>query len=515
MPEVAARAGQVVLEVRHIDKRFPGVHALRDVSVAFEAGRIHAVCGENGAGKSTLMHILVGAHPPDAGTVLLEGAPVELRSQHEANKRGISIVYQERSLVPALTVGENIFAGRQPRRFGGLVDWKVLHRLARQHLAELQIDIDSRKLVGEVPTAIQQMVEIAKALSVNPKVLILDEPTATVTERESAALFALLRRLRERGLAILYISHRLAEIFQLADRVTVLKDGTHTGTEDVAQVDEKWLIKRMVGRDLYVTRAPSPASKERILEVEGLSDGERFREVSFHLEAGEILGFSGLVGAGRTEVFKTLFGLTPRVAGRVRVFGCEARIRSPRDAIALGLGYLPEDRKEQGLFLEMSVSDNIVAAALDKCRRFIEVDRRKVAAFAEHYRSQLAIATPSIHQKVLNLSGGNQQKVVLAKWLLVSPRILIVDEPTRGVDVGAKLEIYAILRRLREAGTSIVVISSDLPEILSISDRIYVMCDGRVSGELLGDAATEEQLLSFSSRFEHELEAAATAEVLP
>jgi ABC-type sugar transport system ATPase subunit len=472
------------------------------VSVDFHAGQIHAVCGENGAGKSTLMHVLAGAYRPDAGRILYEGKPVELESQHQANTLGIAIVYQERSLVPGLTVGENIFAGRQPRRFAGLVDWRAVERGARETLAQLGLDIDPRRLVGELPAAVQQMVEIAKALSVKPRVLILDEPTATVTQRESEALFALLRRLRARGLAILYISHRLAEIFQIADRVTVLKDGAHMGTEDVARVDERWLIRRMVGRELYVTRAPAPEPGERILEVEGLSDGDRVHDVSFHLRAGEILGFSGLVGAGRTEVFKTLFGITRRRAGRVRLFGREVHVQSPRDAIALGMGYLPEDRKEQGLFLEMAVSDNVVAAALDRCRRFIELDRRKVARFSEEFRARLAIATPSIEQKVLNLSGGNQQKVVLAKWLLVNPRILVVDEPTRGVDVGAKLEIYSVLRRLREEGTSIVVISSDLPEILSIADRIYVMCEGRIAGELVGGATSEEQLLSLSSRFD-------------
>ena len=340
--------GRVVLEVRGVEKSFPGVHALKDVNVAFQAGQIHAICGENGAGKSTLMHILAGAYRADAGTILFEGQPIELNSQHEANLRGISIVYQERSLVPGLTVGENIFAGRQPQRFAGIVDWKKLYRLAREHLVELEMDIDPRKLVGDVPAAIQQMVEIAKALSVGPKVLILDEPTATVTERESAALFALLRRLRKRGLAILYISHRLAEIFQIADRVTVLKDGAHMGTEDVANVDERWLIKRMVGRDLYVTRTPVPKARERILEVENLSDGDRFREVSFHLHAGEILGFSGLVGAGRTEVFKTLFGLKKRQTGCVRLSGHAVTIRNPRDAIALGLGYLPRIERSKG-----------------------------------------------------------------------------------------------------------------------------------------------------------------------
>jgi ABC-type sugar transport system ATPase subunit len=494
--------GRVVLSVQGVEKIFPGVKALKGVSVDFRAGQIHAVCGENGAGKSTLMHVLAGAYRPDAGQILYEGQPVELASQHHANTLGIAIVYQERSLVPGLTVGENIFAGRQPRRFPGLVDWRALERAARETMAQLGLEIDPRLLVSEIPAALQQMVEIAKALSVNPRVLILDEPTATVTRRESEALFALLRRLRARGMAVIYISHRLAEIFQIADRVTVLKDGVLMGTEDVARVDEKWLIRRMVGRDLYVTRSASAVPGERVLEVEGLSDGKRFRDVSFHLRAGEILGFSGLVGAGRTEVFKTLFGITERTAGRVRLFGKEARVRSPRDAIALGLGYLPEDRKEQGLFLEMAVSDNIVAAALDRCRTFLELDRRKVTRFSEEFRTRLAIATPSIQQKVLNLSGGNQQKVVLAKWLLVNPRILVVDEPTRGVDVGAKLEIYGILRRLREAGTSIVVISSDLPEILSVADRIYVMCDGRVSGELLGAQASEEELMSFSSRFE-------------
>jgi len=488
-----------ILEVSRIEKSFPGVKALKGVSISFDAGRIHAVCGENGAGKSTLMHILAGVYGADAGEVRLHGTPVQITSQHEANQLGISIVYQERSLVPGLTVGENIFAGRQPRRRFGGVDWKRLFTSAGDFLSELKLQIDPRKLVADISPALQQMVEIAKALSVNPRVLILDEPSATVGEQETKVLFALLRRLKEKGLAIIYISHRLAEIFQIADVVSVLKDGSLMGTEETAKVDEAWVIKRMVGRDLYISRSPRVVQARTILEVRGLADGRKFSGIDFHLFEGEILTFSGLVGAGRTEIFRTLFGIDRKTAGSVHVAGAAVDIRSPRDAIRLGVGYLPEDRKEQGLFLEMSLAENIVSAALEKCQTFIELDQRKVSRFSESFRSRLSIASPSIRQKVLNLSGGNQQKVVIAKWLLVNPRILIVDEPTRGVDVGAKLEIYAILRELRESGTSIIIVSSDLPEVLSISDRIYSVWNGRISGETAGAEATEELLLTHAS----------------
>jgi ribose transport system ATP-binding protein len=493
--------GERILEVANIEKSFPGVKALKGVSVSFESGTIHAICGENGAGKSTLMHILAGAYRADAGEVTFRGAPVHIGSQHEANQLGISIVYQERSLVPGLTVGENIFAGRQPRGFLGTVNWKRLFASAKQFLSDLELDIDPHRLVADIPPALQQMVEIAKALSVNPRVLILDEPTAVVSEQETKVLFKLLRQLRDKGLAIIYISHRLAEIFQVADVVSVLKDGSFMGTELTANVDEAWVIKRMVGRDLYADRSPRDVQSRPILEVHGLADGKRFSGVDFHLNEGEILTFSGLVGAGRTEMFRALFGIDRKTAGSVSILGQRVEIRNPRDAIRLGIGYLPEDRKEQGLFLEMSLAENIVAAALDKCSTFIELDQRKVASFSEEFRTRLSIATPSIRQKVLNLSGGNQQKVVIAKWLLVNPRILIVDEPTRGVDVGAKLEIYSILRELRDSGTSIIIISSDLPEVLSISDRIYSVCAGRISGEVSGAEATEELLMLNASRF--------------
>jgi ABC-type sugar transport system ATPase subunit len=494
-----AGSDERILEVENIEKSFPGVKALKGVTVSFASGTIHAVCGENGAGKSTLMHILAGAYHADAGEIRFRGKPVQISSQHDANRLGISIVYQERSLVPSLTVGENIFAGRQPRTAFGTVDWKRLFREAKDFLSELELQIDPHWYAGDIPPALQQMVEIAKALSVKPQVLILDEPTAVVSEQETKVLFSLLRQLRDKGLAIIYISHRLAEIFQIADVVSVLKDGSLTGTEQIAAVNESWVIKRMVGRDLYVDKSPQQVRTPPILEVRGLSDGKRFFDVDFLLREGEILTFSGLVGAGRTEIFRAVFGVDRKTTGSIRISGREVEIRSPRDAIRQGIGYLPEDRKEQGLFLEMTLAEKIVDAALDKCSTFVELDQRKVARFSEEFRTRLSIATPSIRQKVLNLSGGNQQKVVIAKWLLVNPRILIVDEPTRGVDVGAKLEIYSILRRLRATGTSIIVISSDLPEVLSLSDRIYSVFNGRISGEVSGADATEEQLLMYAS----------------
>jgi len=490
---------QAALAAVNIEKHFPGVQALKGVSVSFFAGEIHAVCGENGAGKSTLMHILSGVYRADKGEILLQGTPVGFHSQREANQSGISIVYQERSLVPGLTVGENIFAGRQPVFWCGPVNWKRLYSIAKELLFTLGFDIDPRQLVGDLSPALQQIVEIAKALSIKPRVLILDEPTATVTERETAAIFQLLRELSAGGMAIVYISHRLPEIFQIADRVSVLKDGSLTGTASVGSIDEDWIIKRMVGRELYTGRAPMLLHSPKILEVSRLSDGRKFSGVSFFLRQGEIVSFSGLVGAGRTEVFRTVFGLEKKSAGDVQVFEKRAEIRNPRDAIRLGLGYMPEDRKEQGLFLEMNVSENIVVAALKKCQRFVEIDNRKVAHYSETYRTQLKISTPSIRQKARILSGGNQQKVMLARWLLVNPRILIVDEPTRGIDVGTKLEIYEILRQLRREGSSIIVISSDLPEVLSISDRIYVMWNGMITGEVMGGEATEEILMKYAS----------------
>ena len=490
---------ELALEVRGIEKSFPGVKALKGVSLEVRSGELHALCGENGAGKSTLMHVLAGVHRADAGSIYLDGKEIRIENQKHANDLGISIVYQERSLVPGLNVAENIYAARQPVNAFGSIDWKKLYKMTEEHLDSLNIKIDPRTLVGDISTSMQQMVEIAKALSIGPKVLILDEPTAAITEKEVAALFELVKKLKEKGIAIIYISHRLSEIFQIADRVTVFKDGCYMGTEEVKNVDQNWIVKKMVGREVYFECPIREISKEIALECKNFSDKKRFNNISFNLKKGEILSFAGLAGAGRTEVFRALIGADPKASGEVYLEGKKLNIKNCKDAIKEGIGYLPEDRKEQGLFLEMAVSQNIASASMKKLRKGIEMDDRKVAEVAETYKNKLSIATPSIKQRVINLSGGNQQKVVLAKWLLVNPRILIVDEPTRGVDVGAKSEIYNILRSLTEAGTSIIVISSDLPEVMSISDRIYVMWNGNITGEFLGCEATEESIMHAAS----------------
>ena len=489
----------IALEVVNIDKSFPGVKALKGVNLNVRSGEVHALCGENGAGKSTLMHILAGVFQADAGKILIDGQEVKILSQKQANDMGISIVYQERSLVPGLNVAENIYAARQPVKKFGNIDWKKLYKMTREHLESLNMNIDPRTLVGSLPPSMQQMVEIAKALSVNPKVLILDEPTATITEKEIVALFKLIKKLKEKGIAIIYISHRLVEIFQVADRVSVLKDGMYMGTEEVKNIEQNWIVKKMVGRDVYFECSRREIPKDVAIECKNFSNIKKFNKISFYAKKGEIISFAGLAGAGRTEFFRAVFGADPKVSGEVYINGKKIIIKNCIDAIKAGIGYLPEDRKEQGLFLEMAVSQNIASANLKSFQKGVEMDDKKVAVVAEEYRKKLSIMTPSIRQSVINLSGGNQQKVVLAKWLLVKPRILIVDEPTRGVDVGAKSEIYKILRKLTEEGTTIIIISSDLPEVLSISDRIYIMWNGKITGEMEGCEATEEKIMHRAS----------------
>lgn len=499
-----------LLEMRGIWKSYAGVAVLKGVDFDVRPGEVHAICGENGAGKSTLMNILAGAVRPDAGEIHLAGeahagfasAHAGFASAHAAQQAGIAIVFQERSLFSPLSVAENIFAGRQPVRGWNAIDWRGLHQSATALLAEVAPEVSSFDLVAELSPAQQQMVEIAKALSLAPRLIIFDEPTAALSEAESAKLFAVIRRLRERGVGVVYISHRLEEIFALADRVTVLKDGSWQGTLPVARTNSEELIRLMVGRDLEAPCvADVPETNPVLLDVRGVSDpvnrsGFRplLRDVHFQVRAGEVVGFAGLAGAGRTELALTLFGARPRGAGEVRLGGEPACIRSPSDAIEAGLGYLSEDRKESGLFLDLSVSRNIAAASLHRFGGLAYSDRRERAA-ADEFRARLRIASRDVDQETASLSGGNQQKVFLARWLLVNPRVLIVDEPTRGVDVGAKAEVHQLLFEFARRGAAVVVISSDLPEILTVSHRIYVMRQGRISGELTRHAATEEKVM--------------------
>nr|WKN38823.1 sugar ABC transporter ATP-binding protein [Tunicatimonas sp. TK19036] len=487
------------LQLDRISKLFPGVKALDQVSLSVQAGEVHALCGENGAGKSTLMNILSGNLQPNEGTITWKGQEVQISNPIEAQRLGIAIVYQERSLVETLSVAENIFIRNKPRNRLGLIDFPQLYRKTQDLLDRLGLSaIRPRSLVSSLSIANQQMVEIAKALAQEPELLILDEPTASITEVEADILFAIIRRLKQQEVAVIYISHRMAEIFEIADRVSVLKDGRYQGTFPISEVTVDTLIRTMVGRDLQVQDAESHTTSEVVLEVQQLQ-GERFQDVSFQLKKGEILALAGLVGAGRTEVARAILGADPLLGGTILLEGKHVKISHPKEAIQQGIGYLPESRKTQGLFLDMSVADNVVAANLPTVADKGFLQPKQIRKKTEEYIRQLRIVTPGSQQKVLNLSGGNQQKVVLAKWLMRQPKVFIVDEPTHGVDVGAKSEIYAILNELTRQGVSILLISSELPEVLLLSDRILVMWNGKVTAELSRKQATEEEIMHYAS----------------
>jgi len=489
-----------LLEAVHITKRFPGTTALNDVQLQLAPGEIHAVVGENGAGKSTLMKILCGVHTADEGEIRFEGRPVAFTSPRDALQMGIAIVHQELSVIPALTVAENIYPGRLPTNALGMVRYSALFEDARRILRELQVDIDPRESVGMLSMANQQLVEIAKALSLNCRVLILDEPTSALTEREAEVLFDLLRRLAATGVSILYISHKLSEIFALADRVTVLRDGRYIGTYPVSAVTIEDVIRMMVGRELGDFYPPlgrdrgEPVLEVRNLKLPGASVGN-----SFKLFQGEILGVAGLIGSGRSEMMRAVFGADPKDSGDIFINGQPVAIHSPADAIRHGLGYLPEDRKQAGLFLDMSIRQNIVATNLRAVTRGGFVIAAREQALADTYVQQLNISTPSVEQEVRRLSGGNQQKTLVAKWLAIKPRVLIVDEPTRGIDVGAKREIHYLLRSLANQNVGVIIVSSELPEILGMSDRVLVMHEGAIAAELDGKTATEEKIMAFAS----------------
>lgn len=487
-----------------IDKSFPGVQALRNCRFELFPGEIHALVGENGAGKSTLMKILTGVFQKDAGRILYKGQEVKIPNPRAAQELGISIVHQELNLMPHLTVAQNIFIGREPRKkgFSVFLDEDEMIRRSRELLEMLHMPIDPRTKVRDLTVAKQQMVEIAKALSFNAEVLVMDEPTATLSEAEVEELFRVLRSLKERGMGIVYISHRLEELQEIADRVTVLRDGQYIGTLDIKEATIDRIISMMVGRSIYETaeRKGTDTNAEVVLEVRGLSRGREIRDVSFVLRRGEILGFAGLVGAGRTEVARAIFGADPVDAGEIYVRGKRVRIKSPADAIRHGIAYLSEDRRRYGLMLGLDVETNMVLPSMEdflRLRTF--VDRKRARDRCQEYVAKLRIKTPSLVQKVKNLSGGNQQKVIVAKWLMKNCDILIFDEPTRGIDVGAKSEIYHLLNELVKEGKSIIMISSELPEILRMSHRILVMCEGRITGEIDAREATEELVMKYAT----------------
>lgn len=492
------------LEVSRISKTFPGVRALDQVSLHVSRGEVLALAGENGAGKSTLMKILTGVLQPDAGgTIAVEGRPVVLADSHHARALGIGIIYQELSVVDNLSIAENIFLAREPLNRLGFVDRARMNREARELLAGIGMTIDPRRLVGELSVGQKQMVEIAKAVSCQPRILIMDEPTASLSHHETRLLLELIARLRAREIGVVYISHRLEELFELADRVTVLRDGSTVADAPMAAVDRAWLVRKMVDRELdeLYAKSTSHATREVVLEVEGLTMRARkgapgwVRDVSFRVHRGEILGIAGLVGAGRTEIMEMIFGMRP-ASGEVRVAGRPVAIRGPHDAIAHGIGFATEDRKGQGLVAGMSIRENFSLTHLESYSPWQFVRHAEEARRCREFVRELGVKTPSIEQKVINLSGGNQQKVVLAKWLARQPRLLIVDEPTRGIDIGAKAEVHALLARLAEQGVAIIAISSDLQEVLAISDRILVVREGRVTGDLARDEASQERVMA-------------------
>jgi len=488
-----------MLSMRGIYKSFDGTQALRDVDFSAERGEVHAIVGENGAGKSTLMKVLAGAILRDAGEILLDGVAADARTPLAAHRLGIRAVYQEFSLVPHLSVAENILLGQMPSsRVPGCVDWAKAFRRADEILASIGfVGIDVREVVRHLSVSHQQMVEIAKAVAVRPRILILDEPSAVLSQEELNRLFAVVRQLKQEGTLILYISHRLDEVYEIADRITVLKDGQLVGTVWPRDAGQNQLIKMMVGRSLgEIFPVRQPPQDELALEVKDLRRAGSFSQVSFALRRGEVLGMSGLVGSGRTQVARCIFGAEPYDAGEIFLDGEAIHPRSPREAVRLGIALLTEDRKRDGLVMHCTIRDNASMASYDRLSRWGVLNRRVQAAEVQHKIEELDLRPPLLNRLARQLSGGNQQKLVLAKWLMTEARILILDEPTRGVDVATKVEIYQLITDLAADGIGILLISSELPEILGLSDRALVMREGRLVGEFTRAEASEEKLLA-------------------
>jgi ribose transport system ATP-binding protein len=490
-----------ILRLEGINKQFPGVRALDNVGFDLRAGEVHILLGENGAGKSTLMKVLAGVYSPDGGRILLKGKEVRMEGPRHAQQQGIAIIYQEFNLVPHLSVAQNIYLGREPRSGFGLVDRARLNRDARRMLDFLQVPIDVSAPVHSLGVAQQQLVEVAKALSVDAGILIMDEPTATLSEHEIEQLFRTIWTLKEHGVSIIYISHRLQEIRQIGDRVTVLRDGKTVGTRNVADAGLDALIQMMVGREITRERVrkTSTARAEEALRVAGLNRGRTLREVNLTVRQGEIVGLAGLVGSGRTELARTVYGVDPMDSGEIFIMGKAIGSPSPEKNIRYEMGFLPENRKEDGLALILPLRENIVQASLRKLFPSGIINLRREREIAERYVRELAMAAPDVQRLARFLSGGTQQKVVLAKWLCTESRMLIFDEPTRGIDVGAKEEIHRLMNDLAGRGVGILMISSDLPEILSLSDRIYVMKQGAIVKELDGTKTSQEEIIGYAA----------------
>ncbi len=472
-----------IIELVDVSKRFGAVQALHDVKLTLFPGEVQALLGENGAGKSTLVKILGGIHRPDTGMIKMGGETIELHNPGQARNRGIAVIHQEPTLFPDLNVAENVFMGRHPRDRFGRVDWKKMYQEVELLLTSLDVPLSVYTPVQGLSVADQQLVEIAKALSLNTRILIMDEPTAALSAHEVEKLFVITKQLRERGVAILFVSHRLEEVFELADRVTIMRDGAHVITAPTSELTSEDIIRHMVGREI-VTLFPKGDAEigEVLLDVRNLSRKGVFRNVSFQLRRGEILGFAGLVGAGRTEVARVLFGIDQADAGEIWIDNIRVHISSPNSAMKHGFAYVPEDRRQQGLVMDFSIASNMTLPIVQQFSRFAVMDRQRENTVSQDYSQQLQVRSSGIHQLVKALSGGNQQKVVLAKWLITKPSILILDEPTRGVDIGAKAEVHRIISDLASKGMAIILISSELPEVLAMSDHVLVMHEGQIAG---------------------------------
>jgi ribose transport system ATP-binding protein len=488
--------------MKSVSKKFPGVLALDGVHLDVKKGEVHLLVGENGAGKSTLVKILAGAYKKDSGEIILNDRTVEHLTPKHAQELGIGIIYQEFNLIPYLSVTENIFIGREimSDKIPGKINWEKMHNSAQKILDDLHVDIPAKAIVRDLGIAQQQMVEVAKVLSLNSELIIMDEPTASLTNKEIENLFEIIRKVKQKGISIIYISHRMEEFALIGDRVTVMRDGKTIKTLNIKDTDTNELIRLMVGRELKEKFPKMSIPKgEEVLRVSGYSKKNVLNNISFHLCAGEILGVAGLVGAGRTELARAIFGLDRIESGELYVNGVKVKIRNPREAINAGIGFITEDRKSEGLVLSLDVGSNITLAGIDEFTKGIHIKLKKEKSVVKEYISKLKIKAYDSTQKAVNLSGGNQQKVVIAKWLLSKSRIFIFDEPTRGIDVGAKTEVYNLINELLKGGAAILFISSELPEILGMSDRIIVMCRGEITAELQAKEVTQEKILYFAT----------------
>ncbi len=498
---------EYVLEMKNICKSFPGVRVLEDVNLQIKPGEVHALMGENGAGKSTLMKILMGIYKADQGSIVLQGQETVIHGPKDAMSKGISMIHQELNTLLDMEVAENVFVGREILKKGfskmKIVDLDKMREETARYFREMSIDIDPKAKMRTLSVAEMQLVEIVKAISLNSKIIVMDEPTSAITEKEAQVLFAQIDRLKKQGVAIIYISHKMDEIFRISDTITVLRDGEWIGTKPASELDDNSLIKMMVGRELTDIYPKEPALiGDVILEVKDLSRGKKVKNVSLTLRRGEVLGIAGLVGAGRSELVETIFGLYPKTGGEIFLNGKKADIKNPKEAIKNKIALITEDRKLTGLNLIASVKENISIVSLSKMSKKGIIDKKRENEVAEKYIKELKIKTPNGNAIVGNLSGGNQQKVVLAKWLLDEPEIIIFDEPTRGIDIGAKRDIYLLINELAKEGKAVIVISSEMAEVMGISDRIAVMCEGQLKGMIQREEFSQELIMSYASNME-------------